>query len=262
MKSNFLFATALFTLAASQQASVPADLAESFSDSGTDGLQVSFGGDASEGLTDGDTVRPQDISNPPTFALGDSSGVNRGISYMIMMIDTTDDNARKVQYMQSGFRASGDKTKLEAEGEPAVPYEPPTLDGGPRQFSFLLYRQRGQQASQLSEVPSGGASFDVKSFESENNLQPPRAGMAIMVDENAVPSPSASASPSASQTQTSVVIVAPSATGGSSDLEGAAAEGPGGDNSGAAGLHGAVYTGTYVAIFVLFVQAGWYVFVL
>ncbi|KLJ12195.1 hypothetical protein EMPG_12745 [Blastomyces silverae] len=189
MKSHLFFVTALFTLAASQQAAVPADLAQSFSASGTEGLQVSFGGDASEGITNGQTVSIDDIRSQPTFALGDSSGVNRAISYTIIMLDTTDDNARKVQYLQTDFKATGDKTRIEATGEPAVPYEPPAIASGPRQFSFLLYQQRGQELVQLSGVPSNGAGstepFDVKAFEAANNLQPPRVGMAIRVDGNA-----------------------------------------------------------------------------
>ncbi|OJD17261.1 hypothetical protein AJ78_02643 [Emergomyces pasteurianus Ep9510] len=177
----------LVTLAASQQATVPADLAESFSPSGTEGLQVRFGGDASEGIPNGLTVGPEAVSGPPTFALGDSSGVNRAVSYIIAMLDTTDDDARKVQFLQSGFKATGDKTKVRAEGEPAVPYEPPSLERGPRQFSFLLYRQRGQELARLGGIPSVGSTepFDVKAFEAANNLQPPRVGMAIIVDGNA-----------------------------------------------------------------------------
>ncbi|PGH34143.1 hypothetical protein GX50_03012 [[Emmonsia] crescens] len=189
MKPHSFLVTTLFTLAASQQVAVPADLAESFSASGTQGLQVSFGGDASDGITNGNTVGLEDVSSQPTFALGDSSGVNRAISYTILMLDTTDDNARKVQFLQTGFKATGDKTKLEAEGEPDVPYAPPSLDSGRRQFTFLLYQQRGQDLAQLSGVPrsrTGAAGpFDVKAFETANNLQPPRVGMAIIVDGNA-----------------------------------------------------------------------------
>ncbi|KAL2373788.1 hypothetical protein RJ035_003617 [Blastomyces gilchristii] len=194
MKSHLFFVTALFALAASQKVAVPADLAQSFSASATEGLQVSFGGDASEGITNGQTCMPiltihPDIRSPPTFALGDSSGVNRAISYTIVMLDTTDDIARKVQYLQTGFKATGDKTRLEATGEPAVPYEPPSVASGAHQFSFLLYQQRGQELVQLSAVPSNGAGstepFDLKAFEAANNLQPPRVGMAIRVDGNA-----------------------------------------------------------------------------
>ncbi|PGH07429.1 hypothetical protein GX51_01728 [Blastomyces parvus] len=189
MKFHLFFLAAIFTLVASQQVAVPADLAQSFSASGTEGLQVSFGGDASEGITNGQTVSIDDIRSPPTFALGDSSGVNRAISYTIIMLDTTDDNARKIQFLQTGFRATGDKTRLEATGEPVVPYKPPSVASGPRQFSFLLYRQRGEELVQLSGVPSDGTgstgSFDLKAFEAANNLQSPRVGMAIRVAGNA-----------------------------------------------------------------------------
>lgn len=55
MKSHFCVTT-LFALAAAQKVTVPADLAQSFSSSGTEGLQVSFGSDASEGITNGQTI--------------------------------------------------------------------------------------------------------------------------------------------------------------------------------------------------------------
>ncbi|EER43901.1 conserved hypothetical protein [Histoplasma capsulatum H143] len=184
MKSHFCVTT-LFALAAAQKVTVPADLAQSFSSSGTEGLQVSFGSDASEGITDGQTISLNDAQSPPTFALGDSSGVNRAISYTIIMLDTTDRNARKVQFLQKAFKATGDKTKLAAEGEPFIPYKPPSFGQGPRQFSFLLYQQRGQDLAQLSGVPSSGTGpFDLKKFETANNLQPPQVGMAItMLDD-------------------------------------------------------------------------------
>ncbi|QSS63172.1 hypothetical protein I7I51_00229 [Histoplasma capsulatum] len=181
MKSHFCVTT-LFALAAAQKVTVPADLAQSFSSSGTEGLQVSFGSDASEGITNGQTISLNDAQSPPTFALGDSSGVNRAISYTIIMLDTTDRNARKVQFLQTAFKATGDKTKLAAEGEPFIAYKPPSFGQGPRQFSFLLYQQRGQDLTQLSGVPSSGTGpFDLKKFETANNLQPPRVGMAITI---------------------------------------------------------------------------------
>ncbi|EEH33508.1 hypothetical protein PAAG_04558 [Paracoccidioides lutzii Pb01] len=182
MKSYLFFTAFLFTLGTSQQVPIPADLTAGFSSSGTQGLQVSFGGDASEGITNGETVNLADARNPPTFALGDSSGVNRAISYTILMLDTTDDNARKVQYLQSGFRATGDKTKLETQEGPTIPYEAPSPDAGPRQFSFLLYQHQGQQPAQLKVVSNGDSGpFDVKAFESANNLKPARAGIALLV---------------------------------------------------------------------------------
>ncbi|EEH48638.1 uncharacterized protein PADG_04717 [Paracoccidioides brasiliensis Pb18] len=185
MKSYLFFTAFLFTLGTSQQFPIPADLAAGFSSSGTQGLQVSFGGDASEGITNGETVNLEDARNPPTFALGDSSGVNRAISYTILMLDTTDNNARKVQFLQSGFRATGDKTKLETQEVPIIPYEAPSPDAGPRQFSFLLYQHQGQQPAQLKAESNGDAGpFDVKAFESANNLKPARAGIALLVRDS------------------------------------------------------------------------------
>ncbi|KAK2786199.1 hypothetical protein FQN52_007945 [Onygenales sp. PD_12] len=228
MKPYHLFTTtALLTLAASQ-ATVPSILSESFTSD--DGLQVSFGGDASEGLQNGATVNLKRNSNlpspspspslnktkipnthqkteaaqPPTFALGDASGVNRAATYLIMMLDTTDPAAMTLHYLQSGFQASGDKTKLEPQGgggEAEVPYTLPTATDGPRDYTFLLYRQQQQRGGGgdnaqdnlavgegLKGLPAGdgdGEAFDVKAFEEGNELQPARAGLAVRIDEDA-----------------------------------------------------------------------------
>ncbi|KAK2785683.1 hypothetical protein FQN53_007470 [Emmonsiellopsis sp. PD_33] len=202
MKPYHLFTTtALLTLAASQ-ATVPSILSESFTSD--DGLQVSFGGDASEGLQNGATVNLKQAAQPPTFALGDASGVNRATTYLIMMLDTTDPAAMTLHYLQSGFQASGDKTKLEPQGgggEAEVPYTPPTATDGPRDYTFLLYRQQQQRGGGgdnaqdnlavgegLKGLPAGdgdGEAFDVKAFEEGNELQPARAGLAVRIDEDA-----------------------------------------------------------------------------
>ncbi|KMU78484.1 hypothetical protein CISG_07488 [Coccidioides immitis RMSCC 3703] len=55
-----------------------------------------------------------DASRTPNFALGDASGVNTALSFMIMMVDTTEEGSRRIHYMQTDFKATGEKTKIES----------------------------------------------------------------------------------------------------------------------------------------------------
>ncbi|EAS27530.3 uncharacterized protein CIMG_10135 [Coccidioides immitis RS] len=180
MKSYFAAASTLFALAFSQ-ATVPPDLSGGFG-SGSIDLQVSFGGDASDGLADGAVVSKQDASRTPNFALGDASGVNTALSFMIMMVDTTEEGSRRIHYMQTDFKATGEKTKIESSSEPAVKYTAPGSLGetGKREYSFLMYLQRGETS--LGEIPAAGDEIDVKEFEQKNGLPEARAGLAISVD--------------------------------------------------------------------------------
>ncbi|EEP78729.1 predicted protein [Uncinocarpus reesii 1704] len=180
MKFHLAAATTLFAFAVSQ-ATVPEDLKGGFR-SGSIELQLSFGGDASEGLADGAVVSKEDASRTPTFALGDASGVNRALGFTIMMVDTTDRNSRRVHYLQTDFKATGEKTKIESSSQPVVPYAAPGSKGetGKREYSFLMYLQR--PGAQMSNVPAAGDTIDVKEFEKQNGLPDARTGMAISVD--------------------------------------------------------------------------------
>ncbi|KAI2118402.1 hypothetical protein LOZ17_003607 [Ophidiomyces ophidiicola] len=180
MKAHFAIASTLFGLALSQ-AKVPSDLSSGFG-SGSIGLQLSFGGDASDGLSSGAVVSKDDASKTPSFALTDASGVNRAVSFTIMMIDTTEQGSRKLHYLHTDFKATGEKTKLDSSTKPLVAYGAPGSFGenGKREYTFLLYRQTGD--GKMSDVPKGGDSIDVKQFQQKNGLQDARAGVALSVD--------------------------------------------------------------------------------
>ena len=121
-----------------------------------------------------------DASNTPTFALGDASGVNTDITFLIMMIDTTSDK-RVLHYLQPDFKATEDKTAIDSSTKPVQAYQAPgTLgDSGPRQYTFLMYQQK--PGFKASGMPSQGSTFDVKSFASTNNLGDALAGIAMSV---------------------------------------------------------------------------------
>ncbi|KAK2738499.1 hypothetical protein FQN57_007014 [Myotisia sp. PD_48] len=212
MKSHLFFLSilALVAVVCSQKASVPPELSEGF-DLKNVNFQVTFGGDSSEGLRNGDTVPTKsahanylyhflqciarshsannraDISNTPDFALGESSGINVHVSHSIMMLDTTDPKKMTIQFLQSAFKPTMDRTKLGAKTPPEFPYRIPGSDGetGRREYSFLLHLHRGEAPFQ--GIPRVGEIFDVervKRFESQNGLKRAIAGMAVSVRLN------------------------------------------------------------------------------
>ena len=158
-------------------AQVPASLSKAFNTQ----LQVNFNGDSASGFNDGATVPFTDTSNQPVFALGDASGVNTRISYLIMMLDTTDENNFIMHYLQTDYKASGEKTGLATNSVPKVPYAGPGSFGesGARKYTFLLYLQRN---SDLQSNPQAGEKFDNDAFGTANNLEPPVAGVAMTVN--------------------------------------------------------------------------------
>lgn len=194
-KASILTLTTL--LLPSVLAQVPAKLSGGFSTE----VQVNFQGDSSDGFQDGDTIPFADTANTPVFALGDSSGVNTAVTYMIVMIDSTDENNFIMHYLQTDFKATGQKTGLEASGEPRVPYAQPGAFGeqGARQYTFLLYRQKTASGvgSEVQTVPAAGEKFDYEAFGAANGLEPPRAGVAMKVDVGAGGEPGAVAPPPA-----------------------------------------------------------------
>lgn len=192
--SSFLALTALllpYTLA-----QVPASLSKGFDTE----MQVNFQGDSALGFKDGDTIPFPDTTNEPVFALGDSSGVNTAISFMVMMLDTTDEKNFIMHYLQADFKATGDKTGLSASGEPKIPYAKPGSFGesGERQYTFLLFQQK--RNSEVKAMPNAGEKFDYEAFSQANGLKPPNAGVAMKVsvgDASAQDASSSSGSPAA-----------------------------------------------------------------
>jgi Phosphatidylethanolamine-binding protein len=186
--SSFLALTALLLPYALAQ--VPASLSKGFDTE----MQVNFQGDSALGFKDGDTIPFPDTANKPVFALGDSSGVNTAISFMVMMLDTTDENNFIMHYLQADLKATGDKTGLSASGEPKIPYAKPGSFGesGERQYTFLLFQQK--RNSEMKAMPNAGEKFDYEAFSQANNLKPPSAGVAMKVNVGDVSAQDASSS--------------------------------------------------------------------
>ncbi len=159
-------------------AQVPASLSAGFNTE----IQVNFKGDSSSGFEEGDTIPFADTANQPVFALGDASGVNTALSFMVMMIDTTDENNFILHYAQGDFKATGEKTSISASSDPLVPYAQPGSFGesGARKYTFLLYQQRGSGGMQ--GMPKAGEKIDMAAFSAANNLRPPMAGIAMNVN--------------------------------------------------------------------------------
>ncbi|MCJ1256060.1 Mucin-5B [Lignoscripta atroalba] len=168
------------TVWAQNSVNVPTDLSSGF-DSGATELQVSYTGQAETGFADGARFTAQDTSKTPDFALGDASGVNTAITFLIMMVDTTTD-VRVLHFLQTGFKADGDKTAISSSTQPLVPYQAPgTLgENGDRQYSFLLYQQKS--GFQAKNLPRSGDTFDIQTFQRDNGLKSALAGVALVVN--------------------------------------------------------------------------------
>ncbi|KAF2454737.1 hypothetical protein BDY21DRAFT_290816, partial [Lineolata rhizophorae] len=168
------------------QDSIPSDLAGSFTSGGSFEIQCSYENDAAEGFADGTEFSEQETSQEPVFALGDSTGVNTALNFLILMVDTTCDNNRVLHYAQPGFQATGDRTQISADNGPAaLDYQAPGSFGetGRHQYSFLLYFEpRGGSSFSVQGLPNEGEAFDVQEFQDANDLDDPRAGVAMVVD--------------------------------------------------------------------------------
>ncbi len=188
-KSSVFALTAL--LLPSVFAQVPASLSASFNTE----IQVNFKGDSSSGFEEGDTIPFADTANQPVFALGDASGVNTAISFMVMMIDTTDENNFILHYAQTDFKTTGEKTAISASSEPKIPYAMPGSFGesGERKYTFLLYQQRG--SGEIQAIPKAGEKIDMAAFRAANNLKPPMAGIAMKVNVGDAPAGSPAPAP-------------------------------------------------------------------
>ncbi|KAI9725337.1 MAG: hypothetical protein M1835_003834, partial [Candelina submexicana] len=170
-------ATALLSKSLAQgTTTIPTDLTSGF-DPNSITLQVSYTGDSSEGFKDGTKLSQQDTTKSPTFALGDSSGVNTALSFLILLLDTTNLSNRTLHFLQTDFKADGDKTSISSKSQPAVPYRGPGAfsETGTRQYSFLMYQQTAKGVG-VKNLPATGANFDVQKFQSDNGLKAPVAG--------------------------------------------------------------------------------------
>ncbi|MCJ1353569.1 MAG: hypothetical protein MMC33_003556 [Icmadophila ericetorum] len=188
------------------QASVPPDLSTSF-DPNNIALQVNYNNQAEFGFQDGTVFTPQQVSTTPVFALGDASGINTQIQFVVAMIDTTSDD-RVLHFLQTDFASDGSETGIASSAKPVVPYAAPGTLGetGIRQYSWLLYQQVGDFPA--INLPSLGQVFSVEQFEALNNLQQALAGIGMSVDFTSGSSTASSSSSSTSPTQQSTTAVA------------------------------------------------------
>ncbi|KAI9817469.1 MAG: hypothetical protein M1827_001079 [Pycnora praestabilis] len=212
--SVVLCASFIFSASYAQSVTVPSDLSSAF-DPNTISLQVNYAGNAEAGFADGTTFTPQNTSQAPVFALGDASGVNTAISFMIAMLDTTSSSSRVLHFLQADFKANGDRTGLSSSSQPAVPYRGPgsfPSESGTRDYSFLLYQQPSDNFK-VKDLPTIGATFDVEGWQTVNGLQAADAGVVMVVDlggSNATSSSGQSSQSASSSPQSSSLSAAPS----------------------------------------------------
>jgi hypothetical protein len=162
-------------------AAVPSDLSGGFKPDQLT-MQVSFDNQASSGIPNGAEESTQQTSQEPTFALGDSSGVNTEIKFVIFMVDTTSSSNRVLHYVRSDFQATGEETKISSNKPPQMPWKGPgTLgENGQRQYTFLMYEQPGAFNGQ--GMPQNGQPVNVQDFVKQNGLQKAIAGQTMSVN--------------------------------------------------------------------------------
>ncbi|CAI6339163.1 unnamed protein product [Periconia digitata] len=165
------------------QASVPKDLSAGFEDSGVE-LQASFTGSATEGFKDGSTFTKDQVGKVPAFALGDSSGISTTTLYTVLMVDTTQDNARILHYARANFKVSS-IVNIESQDDPLLAYKAPGAfgeTGDARKYTFLLYKNPQRQRITSLDLPEEGKPFDIKKFQTDNGLPDPGAGLGMTVN--------------------------------------------------------------------------------
>ena len=153
-----------------------------------------------------------EVSEEPTFALGDSDGIAPANVFTILMIDTTDDNTRTLQYARSNFKHSTG-VKLESETQPLVEYKAPGAageSGGERKLTFLMFRNPERTPVESLELPGDGEAFDVKKFQDDNGFQDATGGLAMVVSLDGTDGPAPSSS--ATSAQRTTATAAPSST--------------------------------------------------
>ncbi|MCJ1308480.1 hypothetical protein MMC25_002133 [Agyrium rufum] len=204
----YMEAALLGSTFAQTKVKVPSDLASGF-DPGSIILQVNYDNAAEFGFQDGSQFTQQATATTPVFALGDASGINTAIKFLMMMVDTTT-SSRVLHFLQPDFQTNGDETGISSSSIPAFAYAAPGALGetGSRQYSWLLYQQIGTFAAK--DVPSPGQTMDVEAFQSANDLKPALAGVVMVVNSgNAAVTTSVTAVESSGQTS-SVVVTIPS----------------------------------------------------
>jgi len=160
-------------LVRSQNLTMPAELTAGFTPATN--LVLTLG--ANE-LVAGEVVSLAAARSPPTFALGDSDGINTNANYIIVCVDPdAGASAQVVHFLGTDFSpAPGRATNLTADAAPALEYRPPAPPEGtgPHRYVWLLYRQpRGFVAR---DVPTTRTAFDVDGWRRANGLADAIAG--------------------------------------------------------------------------------------
>ncbi|KAI9768995.1 MAG: hypothetical protein M1840_004591 [Geoglossum simile] len=173
------------TQSSPSQSRVPSDLSSGFIPD-TIQLQVSYTDSASDGFQDGAFLSKQETAQQPTFAFGDASGINTARAFTIIMVDITS-STRTLHFLQTDFKASGEKTLIESSTPPAFPYRAPLTMGETeeRQYAFLLFQQTPSNGFKAKDVPTDGQNFDVAKWLSSNGLADAVAGVTMNVSPDA-----------------------------------------------------------------------------
>ncbi|KAF1835741.1 hypothetical protein BDW02DRAFT_476726, partial [Decorospora gaudefroyi] len=162
---------------------IPSDLQEGFLPG--DAVQVSYTNNAVNGFRDGTLFSKDAVSDEPTFALGDSSGISPLPLYTMIMVDTTCPNSRTLHYARPNFKYNFDITNINTSSPALLDYiAPGSLDetGDNRQYSFLMYRNPGREEITKLKLPAKGEKFDVGQFQDDNGLGDPTAGVGMVVN--------------------------------------------------------------------------------
>ncbi|KAF1358930.1 hypothetical protein EJ07DRAFT_166385 [Lizonia empirigonia] len=184
--------------------SIPPDLSAGFT---SKEVQVSFSAQAVDGFASGTTFAKDAVANEPTFALGDSNGISPSTRYMLIMVDTTCPDARTLHYARSNFQFSF------AGGTNMRPTRL-RCSSIRRPYVFLVYTNPQRREITALRLPAAGAAFDAQTFQRDNGLQDPVAGVGMLVqlggtascggqDESQVSSTASSSPASSARLQTS-----------------------------------------------------------
>jgi hypothetical protein len=151
-----------------------------------------------------------ETAQQPTFAFGEASGINTVLAFIILMVDITSSN-RTLHFLQTGFKASGDKTLMESSTSPAFPYHAPLTMGenGERQYAFLLIQQTPNDGFKAKDVPTDGQNFDVAKWLDSNGLADAVAGVTMNVSPDAA---SNKDQPAPASNSTTISLLIPAST--------------------------------------------------
>ncbi|KAF2654103.1 hypothetical protein K491DRAFT_660866 [Lophiostoma macrostomum CBS 122681] len=176
-------ALADFTLAAKTSKIVPQSLQSAFESSDVD-IQVSYTGDAVDGFLDGTSFSKDEVTDEPTFALGDSSAISSTALFTVLMVDVTEDGKNVLHYARPNFihteivEIGSDSKALQAYKAPGSFGE----TGDDRKYIFLLYNNPKRDEVSTLKLPSEGDTFDAQQFQDDNGFEAPQAGIGMVVN--------------------------------------------------------------------------------